>query len=154
MNSQVYIPIIAAIIASSLTYILTLRVRKYELLQINKIAAFKDVSTALSKLKRHCLGCVAMLESNELSPFSSDEYSIFECRRMLTIALDENLIFLSLNSRTELENLINNLSIVANAELSQDIANDFPGIKESYLQLSESVSSFIQRLYEDLNLKS
>src|SRR5690606_15695066 len=89
INMSLIVPIVAAIIASSLTSYLTLRIRKFELLQISKIAAFKDVSNALTKLKRHCLGKVAEIEGNELSPYSADDSSIFECRQNLALVLDQ-----------------------------------------------------------------
>lgn len=151
---SILIPILAAILASSLTYFLTLRIRKFELLQINKIAAFKDVSTALTKLKRHCLGKIAEIEGNELSPYSANESSIFECRQRLAMSLDENSIFLSQSGRANLEDIINELSGLANAELSVDMESNFPGIESSYMEMSVKAKSFIEILYADLNLKS
>lgn len=149
----IIIPIIAAIIASSLTSYLTLRIRKFELLQISKISAFKEVSNALTKLKRHCFGKVAELEANELSPYSAEDTSIFECRQKLAMVLDENSIFLTENARDALENLINDLSGLANAELSSNIEEDFPGIDKSYMKMAERAKEFIEMLYNDLSLK-
>ncbi|WP_139149751.1 hypothetical protein [Flavobacterium caeni] len=150
---NIVIPILAAILASALTSYLTLRIRKFELLQINKIAAFKEVSTALTKLKRHCLGKVAEFEGNELSPYSANESSIYLCRQSLALALDENSIFLSQAGRDRLENLINELSGLANAELSRNIQENFPGIETSYLEMSNKAKSFIELLYKDLSIK-
>jgi len=153
LDFNLIIPIASAILASSLTAYLTLRIRKFELLQINKISAFKEVSTALTKLKRHCMGKIAEIEGNELTPYSAEETSIFECRQSLAMALDENSIFLSKIGRDRLENLINELSGLANAELSSELVTDFPGIEKSYLEIANKAKSFIEILYNDLSIK-
>jgi len=147
-------PFIAAFIAARLTYFFTLKSKKFDILYANKIPAFKNINDELIKYKIFCLGRVAFLEGNELSPYWSEYIGVFEFRKSITKVYEENLIFVSKKSRKAIENLINNQSLLCNIEIQlvDNELDDSIDLKTSYFNAYVEVDELIQILYEELNL--
>lgn len=148
-------PFIAAFIAARLTFFFSLKSKKFDIIYANKIPAFKNINEKLIEYKIFCLGRVAYFEGNELSPYWVEDIGAFEFRKSITKVYEENSIFVSKKSRSSIEKLINNLSLLCNMEI-QIVDNKLDekiDLKETYNNAYLEVDELIQILYEELNLK-
>ncbi|WP_139255090.1 hypothetical protein [Hymenobacter psychrophilus] len=148
-------PFISAALASSLTYIFGTRAKRKELLYQNRIESFKQIAIRVSELKKYCIGQLAVYQGNEFSPFYELEGSGLTHRGAIANITEYNQIFLTSKSKKALENLINNISMICNAELyiaSQsfdDIPVDHNSIYEYTLKQADLCLSII---YNELGL--
>ena len=148
-------PFIAAFIAARLTFFFSLKSKKFDIIYANKIPAFKNINEKLIEYKIFCLGRVAYFEGNGLSPYWVEDIGAFELRKSITKVYEENSIFVSKKSRSSIEKLINNLSLLCNMEI-QIVDNKLDekiDLKETYNNAYLEVDELIQILYEELNLK-
>lgn len=148
-------PFIAAFIAARLTFFFSLKSKKFDIIYANKIPAFKNINEKLIEYKIFCLGRVAYFEGNGLSPYWVEDIGAFEFRKSITKVYEENSIFVSKKSRSSIEKLINNLSLLCNMEI-QIVDNKLDekiDLKETYNNAYFEVDELIQILYEELNLK-
>lgn len=153
-------PFLAALLASYLTYLFTMRSRKYEILLKERIPAFKSIQRRIVSLKRYCMARVAEYQGNEFAAHfddlpGEDKKSALSHRSELGNLVEENLIFLSSQSRKSLEDLDTQLSLLCNLELSlaanpdQSITSSAQGAYEATL---DRIDTCLENLYSELKL--
>jgi hypothetical protein len=147
-------PFVSAFLAGLLTYYFTLKTKKFDILYQNKIPAFKEMVSKLIGFKKFCNGRIAYFIGNEYSPYYEEGLGTLEHRSQIAESYDLNSIFLCEKSRVELDNLIDNMGILANVEASIASGNIIGrGIEEEYERVVELIDTCIDTLYKDLNLK-
>jgi hypothetical protein len=147
-------PFASAIMAGLITYFFTLKTKKFDILYENKIPAFKEIVSKLNDLKKFCLGRNAYIEGNEFSPYWEENIGALEQRTSVAEVFENNSIFLSKSSKKSIENLINEMSGLCNAEISLASNDDLLGIEKEYERIAEITEKTINILYSDLNLKN
>ena len=147
-------PFVSAFLAGFTTYYFTLKTKKFDILYQNKIPAFKEITSKLSELKKFCLGRSAYFQGNEFSPYWEENLGALEHRTSIAEVFENNYIFLSKSSKESIENLINTMSGLCNAEISLAGDNDLPGVEKEYERIAEITEKTINILYSELNLKS
>jgi hypothetical protein len=147
-------PFISALLASLLTYYFTLKTKRFDILYENKIPAFKEISIKLIEFKKFCNGRVAYFIGNEYSPYYEANAGTLHHRTEIAQVSEFNSIFLSTESRSLIEDLLNQMSGLCNAEVAILSGDQMPGIEKEYERLSKLTENCISKLYSDLNLKA
>jgi hypothetical protein len=153
-------PVLAGLLASCVTYLLTIRSKKYDILLKERIPAFKSIQQRIVSLKRYCDAQLAEHQGNEFAPRFDDlpddsRTNALGHRTLLGNVVQQNLIFLSPGSRKSLQELDAQLSLLCNLELvlagdpDERIASSAPSAYEATLKrIEECVNS----LYSELKL--
>lgn len=145
-------PFLSAILASYATYYYTLKTKRFDILYQNKIPAFKEIVTRLIELKKFCIGRLAHYEGNEYSPYYEESTGVLEHRTLLADSYELNSIFLSKSSRKSIENLLDDLSGLCNAERCIGSGDDTLNVENEYGRIAKITEDTINKLYSELNL--
>lgn len=146
-------PFISAFLAGLITFRYTIKQKKFDLLYANKIPAFKEVVSTLINFKKFCLGRIAYFEGNEFSPYYEENLGALSHRILISETLDANTVFVSKSSRTKINELVNELSLLCNAEIVLAQGKDFPEVKDGYEKMLEKSEDCIQYLFKELNIE-
>lgn len=147
-------PFVSAFLAGLLTYYFTLKTKKFDILYQNKIPAFKETVSKLVDLKKFCLGRIAYFQGNEFSPYFQDTAGALHHRTEISNIYELNAIFLSSDSKKVIDNLLNEMSGLCNAEIAMTSGDTLSGVEKEYDRILKLTENCISTLYTDLNLKN
>lgn len=147
-------PFISAAIAGVISYLVMISGKRYDFMYQSKIPAFKDLSLSLINYKNYCLGKVANYEGNEFSPYFELEGSTLQHRTVIAQVASLNTIYFSDSTRKLIDELMNSMSSLCNAELHIASGQEFEDLESSYYSMSEKVELCITALYKELNFGS
>ncbi|WP_123985342.1 hypothetical protein [Taibaiella soli] len=150
---SIFSPIFAAITVAFFTFRYAIKSKKFDLLYASKIPAFKEVAARLTDFKMSCLGTYAQCKGMGFNPYEVTNSALGH-RTEITLAVEQNAVFLSEVSRKEIDGLLNSIGHLCNIELSlaggyEDDRGDY---SEIYLKASEMAEGIINSLYRELNL--
>jgi hypothetical protein len=145
-------PFVSAFLASLFTYFFTLRTKRFDILYQNKIPAFKEITSKLIDLKKFCIGRVAYFSGNEYSPYYEENVGALHHRTEIANITDLNSVFFSTKSRNTIDNLLNELSGLCNAEASIVSGNEMLRAENEYERISRVIEKCIETLYSELNI--
>lgn len=146
-------PFVSASLAGILTYYFTLKTKKFDILYQNKIPAFKEIAATLVDFKKFCWGRTAYFQGNEFSPYYEDSVGTLEHRTKIAETSEFNSIFLSPDCKQSIDNLLNEMSGLCNAEIAIVSGDTMPGVEKEYERIALTTENCINKLYNDLNLK-
>lgn len=147
-------PFLSAGLTGLITYNLTMKAKRFDLLYQSKIPAFKDLTLQLVNFKNYCLGQVAQYEGNEYSPYWSEGGGTLQHRTEIAVSLSLNAIYFSIKTRKSIEELMNKMSIPCNLECRERNDDDKDSVVQLYYSLSTHAETCIEKLYNELNLKA
>lgn len=154
-------PFIAAFVASFLTYLFAVKVKKHEVLLAQRIPAFKSIQKELVSFRRYYIASLSEMVGNEFAPklndlSKEDRKSPLEQRDALEVVLADNLIFLSKGSRNCLNALEDSLGLLCNVELlhvtepeNEILQSEAKGLYERILS---QIDECIEEMYKELRL--
>ncbi len=153
-------PVVAGLFASFVTYLFTMRSKKYDILLRERIPAFKSIQQRIVSLKRYCHAQLAEYQANEFAPRFGDlpedaRKNALGHRTLVANVVEQNLIFLSSGSRNTLQELDAQLSLLCNLELllagnpDETIKSSAPNAYEATLNRIEEC---LDSLYSELKL--
>jgi len=145
-------PFFSAALTALITYKLTVKSKRFDILYENKIPAFKEVTSRIVAFKNFCTGRVAFLQGNEYSPFYEEKLGTLHHGNQIALALQSNSVFLSQNSRFLIYELLNHMSGLCNAEAVIAGGDDLFDPKNEYERMTTMLESIIDILYKELNL--
>ncbi|WP_139218421.1 hypothetical protein [Pedobacter antarcticus] len=145
-------PFVSAALGGLITYIFTIRGKRYDLLYQSKIPAFKELSLELTAFRNYCLGKVASDEGNEFSPYLEEGKGTLTHRTDIALSIAHNGIFFKPTSRQSVGELMNNMSMLCNIELGLAAGKEYGNLKENYFEMANKTSDLIEMLYKELNL--
>lgn len=146
-------PFLSAILTGLITYNITMKGKRFDLLYQSKIPAFKDLSVALTNYKNFCTGRVAFYEGNEYSPYWEEGTGTLRHRTEIAEVSSMNSIYFSLKTRKSIEDLLNSMAGLCVAEFQIVLKNELLCLKESYFDMYEKTETCINEIYAELNLK-
>ncbi|QNR85076.1 hypothetical protein H9N25_00770 [Pedobacter riviphilus] len=126
--------------------------KRIDLYYQSKLPAFKELSIALANYKNYCLGKTAFYEGNEFSPFMEAQGGTLEHRGLIAQTASINSMYFSLKSRLAVEELLNQMSGLCNAELYIAQGQDVGNLKDDYFEMSQAAERCIDGLYKELKL--
>jgi hypothetical protein len=144
-------PFISSALTAFLSFKFTSRSKGIDILYQNKIPAFKAIAASIISFKNFCEGRVAYYQANEFHPFYTDSLGALEHRMKIAGSLEENVAFVSKDSRLVISDLLNQMSGLCNAELAIAGSDNMEPISE-YERMATLADSAIEVLYQELNL--
>lgn len=144
-------PFVSSFLTAFFTYKFTSRSKGIDILYQNKIPAFKVITANIISFKNFCEGRVAYFQANEFHPFYTDSLGVLEHRGKIANSLEENVVFVSKDSRYIVSDLLNQMSGLCNAELAM-AGGDLMEPTSEYKRMSSLADSAIDVLYHELNL--
>ena len=145
-------PFVSASLVGLLTYYFTIKTKKFNVLYLNKLTAFKEITNKLTGFKNFCNGRIAFLQGNEFAPFYEKNIGTLYYRTEIANISELNSIFLSKKGQQVIEDLINRMSTLCTAELAivqNDKELNIIGLYENLLNQTENC---IRNLYLEINL--
>jgi hypothetical protein len=147
-------PFIAAGAASWLTYALSIRQKRHEILITEKLVAFKAVQAQLVALNHYCEAAMGEYSGGDFHPRISDlnesePSSALSQVHELRQVVDKHCIFFSAPVRKNLNGLFQQIYLLASMELIATSDNSF-GNPDAYEKVSELVDLCIEELYKEL----
>jgi len=143
-------PFVSATLAGFLSHHFSMKTKKFDILYVNKIPAFKEVVSKLVEYKKYCFGRISYLNGHETSPYWEKDAASLIHRVEITSVFDVNSIFISPKSKKSIQNLLDEMGSLCSAEISDEL---MPGIEKDYEKISKLVENCIDTLYSELNLK-
>jgi len=147
-------PFLSAGLTSFITYMVTMKGKRFDLLHQSKIPAFKELSASLIAYKNYCLGQVAIYQGNEFSPYDGDGGGTLHHRTEIARVASFNAIYFSKQTRDSIDELLNTMSGLCNAELYLAAGQEMGDLSESYFGMFERTDKCIDKLYRELNFKA
>jgi hypothetical protein len=155
--------LLAGLIASVITYLFTMRMKKFEILFHERVPAFKEILHKLNSLRRYCEAYAAQGDftprPRDLS--EEDRGSALIHRLRLRDAVAENYVFLPRASIESLENVDRALNLLCHIEIEGLIKKQIDQrneanteLHEHYYGVAEIVDKCIEDLYKQLSLPS
>jgi hypothetical protein len=144
-------PFVSSFLTAFLTYKFTSKSKGLEISYQNKIPAFKSISTNIISFKNFCEGRVAYFQASEFHPFFTDSLGTLEHRTKIAKSLEENVAFVSKDSRYIVLDLLNQMSGLCSAELAMASGDTMQPISE-YKRMASMTDSALDVLYNELNL--
>lgn len=157
MDSETFFKIAAIVspfLSGYVTYMLTNRSKKSELLYQNRMPAFKEVVAVLVKIRRYAEGKIALERGAEFSPYFDEAGSALSLRTELANASAVNEIFLTDKSKRLIQDVDSQIGIFCNAEIwiaGRLIDEEVPRIAD-YTPLHNVVERSLKGLYKEMNL--
>jgi hypothetical protein len=157
------IAIISAGVASVLTYFLTIRAKRIDVLNAEQLAAFRSVQSLLNSFRQYYLAELADLQGNEFAPRlvdlpKSEREPPIQQRHALDRVLANNYYFLGPNSRNCLESLDGPLNLLCHAELlraSEPDNREYDNsLKKAYEDILDKIDLCSEHLFAELGLPS
>jgi hypothetical protein len=146
-------PLLAGTLSGFITYGLTIKSKKFDILYANKIPAFKEIAKQLLVLKQFLIAKIADKSGMEFSPEYEDT-SILNFITEISSVREANYMFTSKKSQLALNSLLDNMSLVANFELQQAAGVDgFSDGLPLYNRLLTTTSETLDILFNELNIK-
>ncbi len=144
-------PFVSSVLTAFLTFKFTSRSKGIDILYQNKIPAFKAIAVNVISFKNFCEGRVAYYQANEFHPFYTDSLGVLEHRTNIAKSIEENVAFVSKDSRLVISDLLNQMSGLCNAELAIAGGNSMQPTSE-YERMAKLADSAVEVLYQELNL--
>ena len=145
-------PFVSATLTAYLTYKLTSRSKKVDIVYQSKIPAFKAIASNIISFKNFCEGRVAYFLGSESHPFYTDSLATLEHRTKIALSLQENAVFISKDSRHIISDFLNQMSGLCSAELAIAGQDSHMQPKEEYERMAILADSTVEVLYTELNL--
>lgn len=145
-------PFVSATLTAYLTYKLTSKSKKVDIVYQNKIPAFKAIASSIISFKNFCEGRVAYFYGSEFHPFYTDSLGTLEHRTKIALSLEENAVFISQDSRHIISDFLNQMTGLCNAEIAIASNDPYMQPKEEYEQMAILADSAVEVLYKELNL--
>lgn len=146
-------PFLASGLTGIITYNITMKGKRFDLLYQSKIPAFKELSIKLTNYKNFCLGRVAFFEGNEYSPYWEEGTGTLNHRTEIAETASMNSIYFSLDTKSSIEKLLNEMGSLCGIEVQIALGNHSLDLKDAYYQMFKKAESCINKLYSELNLK-
>ena len=143
-------PIFAAILTSTITHYFTLKSKKFDLLYQNKISEYKNIVTKLVEYKMFCVGRIAYYQGNEYSPTWEEGAGTLMHRTEIYKLAELNSFYLSQKSKDSIKYLIDEMSILCNAEVWEINGEKGLRIDKAYEMIIEKTETCIKTIYKDL----
>jgi hypothetical protein len=145
-------PFVSSALTAYLTYKLTGRAKKTDLLLQNRIPGFKEVVSNIVSFKNFCEGRVAFFQASEFHPFYTDSLGALEHRSKIAKSLEANAVFISKDSRAVVIDFLNQMSGLCSAELAIAGGNQDLDPTHEYKRMATLADSAVNVLYDELNL--
>lgn len=146
-------PFLAAGLTGWITYNITMKGKRFDLLYQSKIPAFKELSVKLTNYKNFCLGRVAFFEGNEYSPYWEEGTGTLHHRTEIAEVASMNSIYFSPKVKESINNLLNEMAGLCGMEVQIVLKNEVSDLKDAYFNMYQQAEACINALYKELNLK-
>ncbi|MDO7849586.1 hypothetical protein Q5H92_24705 [Hymenobacter sp. M29] len=153
--------VVSPFAASGITYFLALRSKKNEYLYQNRLPAFKEVAAVFAKIRKYCIGRMAIEVGAEFSPFYGEDGSALELREQLAEVRQLNEVFLTDKSKSVLESVDERLAMLCHIELQAASIVQLPEPSEyasdtltGWSDLLNVVEDALKVLYKEIGLPS
>jgi hypothetical protein len=146
--------VVSPFVSGYVTYWLTNRSKKSELLYQHRMPAFKEVVGVLVKIRQYAEGKIALERGAEFSPYFDEAGSALSLRTDLANASAVNEIFLTDKSKRLIQEVDSQLGVFYNAEIwitGRPIEEAEPRIAD-YLPLHNVVERCLKGLYKEMDL--
>jgi hypothetical protein len=146
--------VVSPFISGYVTYWLTNRSKKSELLYQHRMPAFKEVVAVLVKIRQYAEGKIALERGAEFSPYFDEAGSALSLRTELANASAVNEIFLTDKSKRLIQDVDSQIGIFCNAEIwitSRPI-EETESRTADYTPLHNVVERSLKGLYKEMNL--
>lgn len=143
-------PFFTAILTSIITYYSNVKAKKNDLHYQNRIGECKLILGKLVEYKIFCFGRIAYLNGNEVSPYWEEETGTVVHRTEVAKAVDLNSFYLSKISKTCLENLLSNMSVLCNIEIKIALGERNENIEGSYTIMVDEIENCIKTIKKNM----
>ncbi|MDV3878890.1 hypothetical protein CMT91_03730 [Elizabethkingia anophelis] len=144
-------PIITGLLVGFISYKLSLRGKKFDLLHQHKVPAINELITALVNLKKDAYGAIAREEGHEFSPFYNIKNSSLEHRTIIAEKSEFYSMYLNESSRNKLDNFIGKLYMLCSIEISMTENKDIK-YANMYQDAINDAEDIIKTLYKNLGI--
>lgn len=130
-------PFLASGLTGWITYNITMKGKRFDLLYQSKVPAFKELSIKLTNYKNFCLGTVAFFEGNEYSPYWEEGTGTMHYRNEIAEAASMCSIYFSSKMKKSIDNLLNLMAGLCGAEVQNALKNDVLDLRDAYFDMYE-----------------
>lgn len=156
---QALSPFVAGVVASMATYYFAIRTKRHEVIDAERLTAFKMLNKKIVSLKKYCMVKEMGNSGCELGPTleslgAEANKSIMVHRTEIWTIVEENGIFLSKKSRKVLQDLDSQLSLLCSMELCLADSNPLKEVvssaPEGYRLGANIAESCLDALFDEL----
>ncbi len=140
----------SATLVTYFNYRFGLRTKKLDILYTNRLSAFKEVAQKLVSFKNFCTGKIAFEIGNEFSPFYIEGFGALHHRTKIAESLESNAIFISVDSRAIVTDLLNQMSGLCNGEAILASEPSDLNLETEYRRMEKMSENAIEVLYNEL----